>query len=242
MESAREPGQKALVASFAEHDFNQVTQSQQSLKPAKKTFDWAEPTDKKIEITEIDNTADAQPISAITEIVSASNLVDTQGQPELLLEEEASFTEMRKSRRKLIQSPTSNEELEFDNGESPRRFLQSSKQSPGTLEEERKSLIPTMLGDSILVDRLTEAYEELEASILHEMSEEFDDHLAALDEQQMKHNQQPKRLPANSKVMKSLKKPLEIQVIEEMEDEEASANPHGRNISPGAMAGDNFKF
>ena len=27
-----------------------------------------------------------------------------------------------------------------------------------------------------------------------------------------------------------------------MEDEEASTNPYGRNISPGAMAGDNFKF
>ena len=57
------------------------------------------------------------------------------------------------------------------------------------MEEERKSFIPTMLGDSLLVDRLTEAYEELEASILHEMSEEFDEHLAALDEQQMKRTQ-----------------------------------------------------
>jgi hypothetical protein len=31
-------------------------------------------------------------------------------------------------------------------------------------------------------------------------------------------------------------------VIEEMEDEEASVNPYGNQISPGAMAGDNFKF
>lgn len=89
-------------------------------------------------------------------------------------------------------------------------------------------MIPMMLGDSLLVDRLTEAYEELEASILHEMSEDFDEHLAALEEQQIKRTQQQsKRMPANSKVLKSLKKPLEIQVIEEMEDEEASANPYG---------------
>lgn len=58
MESAREPGQKALVASFAENDFKQVTQSQQSLKPTKKAFEWAEPNDSKIHISDIDNTAD----------------------------------------------------------------------------------------------------------------------------------------------------------------------------------------
>lgn len=38
MESAREPGQKAMIASFAEHDFKQVTQSQVSMKPQKGVF------------------------------------------------------------------------------------------------------------------------------------------------------------------------------------------------------------
>ena len=35
------------------------------------------------------------------------------------------------------------------------------------------------------------------------------------------------------------KRPLEIQVIEEMENEDASINPYGRGISPTAMAGEN---
>lgn len=36
------------------------------------------------------------------------------------------------------------------------------------------------------------------------------------------------------------KRPLEIQVIEEMEDEDASINPYGNGVSPNAMAGENF--
>jgi hypothetical protein len=76
------------------------------------------------------------------------------------------------------------------------------------------------------------------------MSEDFESQLAALDDTQVKRpqQQQKQRLQSNSRVLRSLKKPLEIQVIEEMEDEEASVNPYGNQISPGAMAGDNFKF
>lgn len=36
------------------------------------------------------------------------------------------------------------------------------------------------------------------------------------------------------------KRPLEIQVIDEMEDEDTSINPYGISISPNAMAGDNY--
>lgn len=35
------------------------------------------------------------------------------------------------------------------------------------------------------------------------------------------------------------KRPLEIQVIEEMENDDASINPYGFGISPNAMAGEN---
>lgn len=49
-------------------------------------------------------------------------------------------------------------------------------------------------------------------------------------------------MQSSSKVVKSLKKPLEIEVIEEMEFEDASVNPYGNQISPGAMAGANFEF
>jgi len=42
--------------------------------------------------------------------------------------------------------------------------------------------------------------------------------------------------------MKSIKKPLAIEVIEEMEFEDTSVNPYGNQISPGTMAGANFEF
>jgi len=64
------------------------------------------------------------------------------------------------------------------------------------------------------------------------MSEDFESQLAALDDTQVKRpqQQQKQRLQSNSRVLRSLKKPLEIQVIEEMEDEEASVNPYGNQI------------
>jgi hypothetical protein len=87
--------------------------------------------------------------------------------------------------------------------------------------------------------RLTEAYEDLNSSKIKEMEDDFDDNLE--DRELLKMKKTPQRLPRSASVLTSIKMPLQIQVIEEAEFEE-SVNPYGHGISPGAMAGDKFKF
>lgn len=62
-----------------------------------------------------------------------------------------------------------------------------------------------MLGDE-QANKLTEAYEELERSMLQEMDEEFDSALDKFDLQQMtKTSDKPMpKLPPNSKLLKSV--------------------------------------
>lgn len=126
----------------------------------------------------------------------------------------------------------------FDKDDSSNENLEDIT-SPPSNENERRSFIPLMLGDSVRADRLTEAYEDLNTSKMQEMEDDFDDNLE--DRELLKMKKTPQRLPKTASVLKSIKKPLQIQVIEEAEFEE-SVNPYGHGISPGAMAGDNFKF
>ena len=64
------------------------------------------------------------------------------------------------------------------------------------------------------------------------MTLEFYEHIKEVEEQEMRQKQQQTR-----KNSKPFRKPIEIQVIEEMDDEEASVNPYGVGLSPSMMGG-----
>lgn len=100
-----------------------------------------------------------------------------------------------------------------------------------------------MLGDNIQANKLTDAYQDLDKTMAMDSDDEGDGAKTQIDLDQFKMKKQSPSLIKPKPCLKaSSKKPLIIDVIDEAEDEDASVNPYGLAISPGAAAGDKIFF